>query len=176
MLQHTTAYKERSKFSSRRSAPCSPAERSSARLAPQPWWQQGGLGALSSYLLTVTRQEAMATEGGDQKNVIFQKHNSFAGKKKPKPTSETRNYYSTGLFCVSQEITSDCTKRLRSREVIQKSSLLSNFPNLKSHSWGNNVFQAKLKHACNLSEGPGGKPQQKAKLMHASLFWFHVKP
>lgn len=107
-------------------------------------------------------------------NYNFSKAQQFPRKKKKK-TSEARYYYSTGLFCVSQEITSDCTKRFGSREVIQKPCLVSKFPNLKSHSWGNNIFQAKLKHAYNLSEGPRGKPEQKTKLMHIGLFQFHLK-
>lgn len=113
---------------------CSLQHRSSARLAPQPWWQQGGF--RSSLLVFVncneTGSHGCRRERSEECNLS--KTQQFCGRKKPKPTSETRNYYSTGLFCASQEITSNCTKPFTSREVIQKSSLLPNFPNLKSHS------------------------------------------
>lgn len=90
----------------------------------------GGCGAVPSpsYLTLDTK----ATEGTDERNTRFQKLNSF---KRKKPNSESRYYcYSTGLFCILQEITSDCTKHFKSTEVIQKSCLVSKFPNLKSHS------------------------------------------
>lgn len=64
------------------------------------------------------------------------------------------------LLCISQEITSDCTKRFASRELIQKSWLVSRFPSLESHSWGNSVFRAKL-NRCHSSEGPVASQNRK---------------
>lgn len=47
--------------------------------------------------------------------------------------------------------------------------------NLKSHSWGNNIFQGKLKQVYGRSEGPSGKPGQKSKLMQTGLVQFHLE-
>lgn len=67
-------------------------------------------------------------------NYAFSKAQQFHGNKKKQNNSESRYYYyySTGLLCVSQEITSDCTKHFRSTKVIQKSCLVPKFPILKA--------------------------------------------
>jgi len=101
----------------------------------------------------------MATEGRDESH-----HRAKAQQlHRRNTTSEARSYDSAGLVCISQEITSDCAKGSRPREVIQKSCLVSKSPNLTRHSGGNSMFQAKWKHAYDLSEGPRGKPEEKTK-------------
>lgn len=72
----------------------------------------------------------MATEGGDQKNVIFQKHNSFAGKKKTQTNIRNQKL----LFHWSVLRLTGNNKRLYETSQIQRghSEILSSFKFSKS--------------------------------------------